>query len=420
MSTRSHRSTVSTVPLFGLAFGVGLAMTAQACSGGPDASSNTSGLAGGSGSGSSCNIVNLANQNIGKTACGSNSLGSKAYGSSCTGNGGSPEYWCADFARWVWGNSGADVAGLNAAASSFATYGQAHGTFSGTPHVGDAVVFRNSKGVHHVAIVTQVNSNGTIESGSGDWGGSHGSEAHFATTSSVKLNPTYAGKIGTKMGTMSVAGFISPYGMSKSGASGCGLDAGLNDSSAPTDAGSSTEGGASGSDEGGTNEGGASEGGTAEGGMSEGGVGEGGDSDGGVSDGGDSDGSYAFLARGDSPRRGTIDLSGGGTQSVAFSWRDAPGIAPPADLWVEAAGRPILQVSSVGNAPFVRAQLDAVPIRANDEYRIVFAREATAITIDVVDASDTVILHVRVGDARYADIVLPPASWRASVDIDPE
>jgi surface antigen len=418
MSSRSRRSSLPTVSIFGLALGAGLAMTAQACSGPPDPSS-TLGLAGGSGGGSACNIVNLANQNVGNSACGSNSLGSKAYGSSCTGNGGSPEYWCADFARWVWGNSGADVGGLTAAASSFYTYGKAHGTLSGSPQVGDAVVFRNSSGIHHVAIVTQVNSNGTIESVSGDWGGSHGSEAHFSTTSRVKLNtPAYPGKIGAKMSGMTVAGFISPYGMSKSAASGCGLDAGLNDSSAASDAASSTEGGASGGDEGGSDEGGSDEGGMTEGGAGEGGVGEGGDSDGGASDSGDGDGSYAFLAKGDSPRRSTIDLSAGETQSIAFSWRDAPGVAPPADLWIEAAGRTVLQVSSVGDAPFVRAQLDAVPIRAAEEYRLVFSKEADAITIDVVRGSDVVLLHTRIGDVRSAELVLPPASWRPSVDLD--
>src|SRR5208282_3385652 len=85
-------------------------------------------------------IANLALANVGKHACSTNSLGAKDYETSCTGNGGYPEYWCADFAQWVWANNGAGyVSELDAAAGSFYVYGQNHGTLHNSPAVGDAV-----------------------------------------------------------------------------------------------------------------------------------------------------------------------------------------------------------------------------------------------------------------------------------------
>ena len=162
-------------------------------------------------------ISSVALANVGKGACSRNSAGGEYFDSSCTGNGGEPEYWCADFARWVWGQAGANTSGLDAAAGSFYVYGQNHGTLHSTPSVGDAVVF-NYKGngyADHVAIVTRVNSNGTIETVSGDWGGESGSEAHFSSTSHADLNaPAYWGGVGSVpaiMG-MKISGYISPAG----------------------------------------------------------------------------------------------------------------------------------------------------------------------------------------------------------------
>ncbi len=162
-------------------------------------------------------IASIALANVGKGACSKNSTGGYDYDSSCTGNGGYPEYWCADFARWVWAEAGADTDGLTAAAGSFYVYGENHGTLHGTPAVGDAVVFDYSGGgvADHVAIVTQVNSNGTIETVSGDWGGDSGSEATFASTSHADLNaPAYAASVGDTPGIMgmTISGFISPSG----------------------------------------------------------------------------------------------------------------------------------------------------------------------------------------------------------------
>jgi hypothetical protein len=96
-------------------------------------------------------------------------------------------------------------------------YGQNHNTLHYPPSVGDAVVFDYSgDGVaEHVAIVVQVNSDNSVETVSGDWGGNGSSEAAFSSTSSVVLNsPAYASTVGSApaiMG-MTISGFISPLG----------------------------------------------------------------------------------------------------------------------------------------------------------------------------------------------------------------
>jgi len=197
------------------------AALASGCSGAPDGSpeavarSRAAVTATPQVSGSS--IVSLALANVGGSACGTNSLGGGNFETSCTGNGGQPEYWCADFAQWVWANSGVDTTGLDAAAGSFYCYGQNNGTLSNTPQPGAAVVFdyQGNCVADHVAIVTQVNSDGTIETVSGDWNGQSGTEAQFSSTSSVVLNsPAYAATVGTSPGVMgmTISGYISPVG----------------------------------------------------------------------------------------------------------------------------------------------------------------------------------------------------------------
>ncbi|WP_394845013.1 CHAP domain-containing protein [Pendulispora brunnea] len=157
-------------------------------------------------------IAQHANDNLGKGACDTTSTGEHAFGSSCTGNGGSPEEWCADFAKWVWASTGkVDVDGLSPAAGSFYLYGKNHGTLNDTPHVGDAVVFNSNGGGYadHVALVTVVNDDGTIQSVSGNWNGPNG-----PSTSKVMTNmPSYSGTVGSTSSTMGgyrIDGFISP------------------------------------------------------------------------------------------------------------------------------------------------------------------------------------------------------------------
>jgi hypothetical protein len=50
-------------------------------------------------------------------------------GGTACGNNWRAEEWCADFARWTWGQAGANTGGLSAAAISFQTYGNAHATW---------------------------------------------------------------------------------------------------------------------------------------------------------------------------------------------------------------------------------------------------------------------------------------------------
>lgn len=162
-------------------------------------------------------IADNARANVGKGACSTNSFGTRGFYSSCTGNGGLPEYWCADFARSMWYHAGVpNTDQLSAAAGSFYCYGEKHKTLHNHPHVGDAVVFdyHGSCTADHVAIVTYVTSDGKgIDTISGDWDGQPGSEAHFASTSHVVRNsPHYDDAIGDWppiMG-MKISGFISP------------------------------------------------------------------------------------------------------------------------------------------------------------------------------------------------------------------
>lgn len=145
-------------------------------------------------SASTAGAASLARANVGKTAgtCAENpthnTLGGSQFEHSCAGGySGGPEYWCADFAMWVWANSGLNTSGLTAAAQSFYTYGQSHGTFHATAQPGDAVTFSTSPGgyANHVGVVTAVNSDGSLTLANGDWGGESGTMAHFAVTSSV-------------------------------------------------------------------------------------------------------------------------------------------------------------------------------------------------------------------------------------------
>jgi hypothetical protein len=93
---------------------------------------------------------------------------------------------------WVWQNSGLYSAGLTAGAGSFAVYGQTNGTVhtsaSYVPQPGDAVVYDydGKSYADHVAIVTAINSDGSVVTANGDWnGGASSSEVVFATNSSV-------------------------------------------------------------------------------------------------------------------------------------------------------------------------------------------------------------------------------------------
>jgi PKD repeat protein len=93
----------------------------------------------------------------------------------------SNENWCSDFAKWVWRQAGItqDMNTINAAASSFYAWalddGQTPQADTGTPQVGDAIVFFGAGAItatryaDHVGIVVAVNADGTIDMVNGDF-----------------------------------------------------------------------------------------------------------------------------------------------------------------------------------------------------------------------------------------------------------
>jgi hypothetical protein len=104
--------------------------------------------------------------------------GQVAPGAAACGDDRRSEAWCADFARWVWGQAGVDTAGLDARAVSFTSYGEARGTWrTAGPKVGDAVVFNVRRDLNgrpatasHVGLVVAVNPDGTIDTIEGNAG----------------------------------------------------------------------------------------------------------------------------------------------------------------------------------------------------------------------------------------------------------
>ena len=94
-------------------------------------------------------------------------------------NGWRAEAWCADFARWVYGQAGGRTARLTAGAASFYAYGKANNTWKagGTgsaarAQVGDAVVYNlnaSKTWASHVGIVVAIHA-GKISVVSGNSG----------------------------------------------------------------------------------------------------------------------------------------------------------------------------------------------------------------------------------------------------------
>jgi hypothetical protein len=173
-------------------------------------------------------IARKALKEVGQDACSRKTNKKKGYFTSCHSGspGGPPELWCSDFARWVWWKAGAAKTGpkmgaspLNAESGTFGRYGK----LRRKPRVGDAVLFGYNGHINkpvpknpdaqHVAIVVEVNSNGTIRSVSGDLNGESGSNAHFAATSSVVHDLPYSSKIGSSdpnAPNNPVSGYVSP------------------------------------------------------------------------------------------------------------------------------------------------------------------------------------------------------------------
>src|ERR1700744_1252763 len=151
-------------------------------------------------------IVTIAEANLGKHACSANSAGGKGFYTSCTGAGGRPEAWCADFVKWVWAQAGVNVEGLTPAAGSFGNYGPV----SGTPQVGDAVLY-NYDGhgyADHVTLVVAVNANGTMMR----IGGDEGDHTSFST-STVDRDGPFRSAVGSTDSGQKLSGYVRPRGV---------------------------------------------------------------------------------------------------------------------------------------------------------------------------------------------------------------
>jgi len=97
--------------------------------------------------------------------------GALGQGAPC-GNGWRAQAWCADFARWVWGQAGARTNGLTAGAVSFKSYGTwTGGSALNGVRPGDAIGYRFHTGTtsnDHVGIVVSV-SNDTVSTVEGNY-----------------------------------------------------------------------------------------------------------------------------------------------------------------------------------------------------------------------------------------------------------
>jgi hypothetical protein len=189
---------------------------------------------------------------------------------------------------------------------------------------------------------------------------------------------------------------------------------------------------------GGTGGGSGGAGGTAGAGGSggAGGAGGGGGSGGGGVDAGSGSGSgggdeagpkgYAFFEKHQDDRHHEVELASGGRQEIAFTWHDAAGLAPAADLWVDVLGRRVLQVSSVGGRPFARSGLDVVTLDPETLYRVSLVRSDDTVTVSIELSNGEVALRAQStassatpgSDAPLADVVLPGATWRRSIVSD--
>lgn len=127
-------------------------------------------------------------------------------GGTCT-NGWRYEAWCADYAGWVWKNSGVSGAGsLSAAAYSFKTYGEARGTWHGGSaltgiQVGDAIVYGISDtSAQHVNIVTAISGSTIFVTG--------GNQTISGSRDGVST--FYFTKGAPSVGTLAISGYASP------------------------------------------------------------------------------------------------------------------------------------------------------------------------------------------------------------------
>ncbi|WP_055489565.1 CHAP domain-containing protein [Streptomyces sp. TP-A0356] len=103
-------------------------------------------------------VPGLAKQKLGAKIA---KIASSKVGSRCFTNQMCSTDWCGYFVKWVWQKAGVRHAGLlnGYAFSAVTEYAARYHSLSHTPHVGDLVVWKNSRyGRHHVNIVVWVSA----------------------------------------------------------------------------------------------------------------------------------------------------------------------------------------------------------------------------------------------------------------------
>jgi hypothetical protein len=133
-------------------------------------------------------------------------------------------------------------------------------------------------------------------------------------------------------------------------------------------------------------------------------------------------GGYAFVERAHD-RHHVYSLNEGASETLRFTWNDVAGVAPPADLWVEARETTVLQVSSVANQPFARSGLNVVRLVSGQPYRLVLERTHDDLHVTLRSDDDVVVLsaavpsnHDRASNPQAIDVVLPSLLRRASIE----
>jgi hypothetical protein len=138
---------------------------------------------------------------------------------------------------------------------------------------------------------------------------------------------------------------------------------------------------------------------------------------------GDAGGSYATTGGMPNDRHHPLVVTLGRSTTLPFVWRDVSGVAPPADLSINAGGRHIVQVSSVSGSPFARAGLDVVPLQAGERYRFEIERSSDSLRVRLLRAGGEVVQEVDVPPSQGAaatggsviDVVTPGSPWRSAV-----
>lgn len=160
---------------------------------------------------SASDVANLARAQVGN--------GCRPY-TTAGGASACDNYWCAVFASWVWRNAGVPEAPDTWVATDTAVWAQQHGLWKprpangeGDPQPGDMVVY-GAPGAGtggHVGIVYSVNSNGTITTVDGDYGGTSYTNSKVDLDTVNPVTATSGGKNWPISGYIQVPGLTPPY-----------------------------------------------------------------------------------------------------------------------------------------------------------------------------------------------------------------